>query len=227
MPLPRLHLVTDSRVLDGPGFSDVAEHVMTVCGPACALHLRGHGTSGRQLHELGLRLAASALRSGAWLLVNDRVDIAMAVRANGVQLGLSSLPVPDARLLLGAGAVIGYSAHGALEAAEAAADGADFVLAGTIWESASHAGRRPAGPAMLRECVERAPIPVLAVGGVTPARVTEAVAAGAHGVAVLRGVWAATDPTAAAVEYGTALRDAFSDPAMGAAVQRDIRVEQQ
>jgi thiamine-phosphate diphosphorylase len=213
MRLPRLHLVTSDDVLAAPGFADAAEAVLEACGSGAALHLRGHATPGSRLHTLGERLAAAALRSGSWLLVNDRVDVAMAVRANGVQLGASSLPVADARALLGAGARIGYSAHSALEVLQAETDGADFALVGTIYASASHPGREPAGVALLAECTERGRLPVIAIGGMTPERVGETAAAGAWGVAVLGGVWSAALPDVAAARYLDAVRSEFADTA--------------
>jgi thiamine-phosphate diphosphorylase len=206
--LPPLHVVTDDSVLADAGFAARAGAVLAACGPDVALHLRGHGSSAARLHGLALELAAAALETGGWLLVNDRVDIAMSVRANGVQLGRDALSVSDARLLLGRGARIGYSAHSPGECGQAAADGADFVLAGTIWASASHPHRPPAGVAVLRECAARCPRPVLAIGGVTPERVAVAVAAGARGVAVLGGVWDAADAGRAALDYRAALKAA-------------------
>lgn len=206
---PRLHLVTDDAVLARPAFADTAAAVLVACGTSAALHIRGHATSGAALHRIGETLAGACLRTGSWLLVNDRVDIAMAVRANGVQLGARSLPVHDARMLLGHGARIGYSAHGALEAAQAAVDGADFVLMGTIFGSASHPGTRPAGIDALRMSAARAGVPVLAIGGITPARVAQVADAGAYGVAVLGGVWHAADPVAAAAEYVATVRSAW------------------
>jgi thiamine-phosphate diphosphorylase len=214
--LPRLHVVTDDEVLASPEFAGRAEAVLVAGGADVALHLRGHGTTAAVLESLGERLVAAALRSGGWLLVNDRIDVAMAVRANGVQLGAASLPVTDARALLGAGARIGYSAHDAEEALLAAADGADFVVMGTIYRSASHPDVAPAGVAALRACAARAGVPVIAIGGVTPAHVAETAAAGAHGVAVLGGVWSAADSALAVVAYRTEL-----DAAHGSAARQE------
>jgi thiamine-phosphate diphosphorylase len=212
MPLPRLHAVTDDDVLADPSFPAVAAAVMQALGPHCALHLRGHATDGATLYRLGVDLAAAALASGSWLLVNDRLDVAMAIRANGAQLGSRSLSVADARRLLGAGAPIGISAHNAAEAAQASGDGADFVLLGTIWESASHAGRQGAGADALAAGCRRANVPVLAIGGVTVERVAPALEAGAYGVAVLGGIWHTDDAAAAAVAYGAALDAAWPEP---------------
>lgn len=209
--LPRLHLVTDDAVLADDAFPDVAERVLECCGVRVALHVRGPGTDGAHVYEIATRLQAAALRAGAWLLVNDRIDIARMVRANGVQLGARSLDVADARALLGAGARIGRSVHGVVDAVEAEADGADFVLLGTIFESASHAGRPAAGLDAVRTTVERTALPVIAIGGITAGRVADIGAAGAHGVAVLGGVWHADDPVTAAATYLTAVKSMWSD----------------
>ena len=200
-PLPRLHLVTDDAVLANDDFTGVAEAVLDRCRGIAALHVRGPATGGARLHAIAARMQAAALSTGAALFVNDRIDIAMAVRAHGVQLGSRSLSVRDARALLGASALIGSSVHGATEAVEAEREGADFVVLGTIFESASHGGRPGAGIALIRDTAQRAALPIVAIGGITPARVTEVAGAGAHGVAILGGVWHAADPLAAVDEY--------------------------
>lgn len=206
--LPRLHLITDDAVLASPGFLDGARWVLREQGAGVALHLRGHGTSAGILYELARALVAEARETGGWVLVNDRVDVALAVGAAGVQLGRRSIPVRAARDVLGAGARIGYSAHDPDEAAAARRDGADFIVLGAIWETASHPGERPAGLELLRAATARAAAPIIAIGGVTPERVAEAVATGAYGVAVLGGVWRAADPAAAAAAYREALQAA-------------------
>jgi thiazole tautomerase (transcriptional regulator TenI) len=211
MRLPRFHLITDDAVLGDPAFAEVAEAVLARCGPAAALHLRGRATAGARLYDLGERLAGAALRSGSWLLVNDRVDIAMAVRANGVQLGRRSLPVSEARTLLGSGARIGRSVHSALESMEAEGEGADFVVMGTIFPSTSHPGGASAGLSALRGAVLRSALPVFAIGGIGEDRVRDVLGAGAHGVAVLSGVWQASDPVAAAALYLEALEQATAE----------------
>lgn len=208
-PLPRLHIVTDDAVLASAAFPDIAERVLERCGPAAALHLRGPATSGATLHAIAAQLRMVALRIRAWLLVNDRVDVAMAVRANGVQLGARSLEVRDTRALLGDDASIGCSIHDAAAALQAESDGADFVVLGTIYESASHAGRAAAGTGLVRETAERTALPVIAIGGITPERIAAVAAAGAHGVAVLGGVWHANDPADAAAAYMEAAHDAW------------------
>lgn len=216
-PLPRLHLVTNDAVLADAAFPDIAERVLECCGAAAALHVRGHATSAAALHAIAVQLQTVALRTGAWLLVNDRVDIAMAVRANGVQLTSRSLEVTDVRALTGAGARIGCSVHGPAEALQAESDGADFVVLGTIYDTASHPDRAGAGIGLVRATVERTQLPVIAIGGITPGRVAEVAGAGAHGAAVLGGIWHAPDPAEAAVAYMDAARAAWNDAMTDAA----------
>lgn len=201
MSVPRLHLVTDDAVLGTDGFVSRARLVLEVHGSAVAVHLRGHGTPARELWELARVLAPVAEASGARLLVNDRIDVALAVSAAGAQLGRRSLPVAAARRLLGEEAILGYSAHAVDEARRAVAEGADVVVAGTIYASASHPGEPPAGEEWLAEVVRAVDAPVIAIGGITPARAAEARAVGAHGVAVLSGVWASDDAAHAAYRY--------------------------
>lgn len=211
MTAPRLHLVTDDRVLGAADFVPRARAAVAAGGDAVALHLRGHGTPAAGLHRLALALAPAVRDAGAWLLVNDRVDVALAVARSpgaprtGAQLGARSLPVVEARRLLGDGAPIGYSAHDAGEGAGAAVAGATFVVFGSVYPTASHPDRAPAGIEALARAARETGAPVIAIGGVTPGRVGEVVAAGAHGVAVLGGVWGAADPAASVRRYLEAL----------------------
>lgn len=204
---PRLHLITDDDVLAQPSFLHTAALVINACGADLAVHLRGHNTDGATLHALAERLRALCALTDAWLVVNDRIDVAMAAGAQGVQLGAQSLPIADTRTLVGLGCRIGVSTHDPDESAFAAADGADWILMGTIFDSATHPGVRPAGLDALRDCVERTAAPVVAIGGITPERVAQVEATGAHGVAVLGGVWRAADPRAAAQRYRDAVRE--------------------
>src|SRR5690606_21125990 len=106
----------------------------------------------------------------AALFVNERLDIAMLTEADGVQLGETALNPVDARALLGSGALIGRSIHDVAGAVRAAQLGADFVIAGHIYDSASKAGSQGRGAAFLKEIVDVCPIPVIAIGGISPER---------------------------------------------------------
>lgn len=205
--LPRLHLVTDDAVLRSGDFLARARAVVEAHGPAIAVHVRGHGLTARELHAVAAPLAEAAAGAGARLFVNDRLDVALAVGADGVQLGTRSLPVPAARALVGERRWIGVSVHSAGEAAAAARDGANLVLAGTVYASASHPGEAPAGVERLREIARSTTLPVFAIGGIVPARVAEVRRAGAFGVAVLGGAWKAADPVRAIARYLDALAE--------------------
>jgi thiamine-phosphate pyrophosphorylase len=198
--LPRLHVVTNDDVLAAADFRDRASALLGALGPALALHLRSPGGDVRRLLAEAEALFEPAHGTGALLLVNDRPDVALAA-GTGVQLGYRSIPVQAVRGLLGGEAVIGYSAHGAAEAVSAVGGGADFVLIGTIWATPSHPGHEAAGLDRVRETAATVGAPVLAIGGVTPARARLALDAGAWGVAAIRGVWDVADPVVAARRY--------------------------
>lgn len=203
MSLPRLHLITDTALATAPTFAPMARRLLQRFGPAVALHLRMPGAAGAMVYACAEELRPAALASGARFIVNDRIDIAMAVRADGVQLGGGSIPVARARALVG-NAWIGASLHSAAETAEARAAGIDFVLLGTIHPSPSHPGGRVLGAEVL-DAVTAAGVPVLGIGGMTPERAADAVKRGAYGVAVISGVWGAAEPERAAAEFLDAL----------------------
>jgi len=191
-PLPRLHAVTDERIARRADFDDAARQLAEVGGANLALHARGRALSGLEHYDLSFRL--SILPSP--LFVNDRLDIALALNATGVQLGVGSLPVSAARHLRPAW-WIGKSVHDLAEADAAKAAGADYLLVGPVYATPTHPDRAPLGLEPLR-AIARLGLPMIAIGGVTAARAHEVKAAGAHGVAAIRALWDAEDPAAAA-----------------------------
>ena len=195
--IPLLHAVTDDAVVARAGFAERAEEVLAAGGPRVALHLRAHAASGRTLYDLAARLAVRAGETGSLLLVNDRVDVALAVGAHGAQLGRRSLSVADARSLVG-GTLIGASVHDAEQGREAA--GADFLVAGAVYPTATHPGRPGTGLRLIESLAALGP-PVVAIGGVTPERAGELRSAGAMGMAAIRGVWDAPSPAGAVQRY--------------------------
>lgn len=205
MKLPRLHVVTDDAVLARPAFAEQVRALLDALGGDVALHLRALHLDARRLHDLAAELAAEALRAGALFLVNERVDIALAVRS-GAHVNLRSIPVVEARRLLH-NAWLGYSAHTREDADVAAAEGADFVALGTIYATASHPDREPAGEVLVRKVAPTLGIPVVAIGGVTLERVPAVLAAGAYGAAVIRGVWDAENPVEAARAYVAVMKE--------------------
>lgn len=203
--VPRLHAVVPDAVAAREGLEASASAMWDRAGPELALHLRLRETTARRLHGLARRLSARAAEAGGWCVVNGRVDVALAAGAHGVQLGAGALPPAEARRLLGPGAAVGVSSHAPAEAREAGRAGANLVLLGTIFPTPSHPDRPGAGLARVAACRDAGP-PVIAIGGITPARAAAALGAGAHGVAAIRGVWEADDPAEAAVRYLEAMR---------------------
>ena len=210
--IPRLHVVTDDEILARPDFETRAREVCEnleirdsadggVVGGSLAFHIRGARTTGRRLTRLARALCEPAVASGITLLVNDRLDIALAVGAAGVHLGTRSMPPSEARRLLGAGRLLGVSVHSTSEAVEAAGSGADYLFVGRLFETPSHPGAAPRGPEFMRSVASRVALPLVGIGGVTPERAAEVLASGGHGVAAIRGIWDAPSPPDAVQAY--------------------------
>jgi thiamine-phosphate diphosphorylase len=192
--LPRLHAITDERIARRPDLDRVAQQLAAGGREDLAFHARGRALSGLEHFELASHLGRYA---PAHLFVNDRLDVALAVGAAGVQLGQGSLAPEDARRL-SAGWWIGKSVHDLREAAAAHAGGADYLLVGPVFPTATHPDRAPLGFGRLQEIVGVG-LPVIAIGGVTPERIPELMAvATIHGVAAIRALWNAADPADAA-----------------------------
>lgn len=191
-PLPRLHAITDERIARRPDLDQLAAD-LAAAGDNLAIHARGRSLSGLEHYDLAIRLSA---HPPVRLFVNDRLDVALAARAAGVQLSGESLP-PAAARRLDADWWIGRSVHSLEEARSARAEGADYLLAGPVFETASHPGMSPMGVERLEEIV-RLGSPVIAIGGVSAERAGVLQQAGAYGVAAIRALWDAPEPAAAA-----------------------------
>ena len=190
-PLARIHAITDERIARSADLDAIARALADGGGADLALHARGRALSGLEHYDLAFRL--SVLPS--FLFVNDRLDVALAVPTAGVQLGHGSLPVSAARAL-NPRWWIGKSVHDLAEAAAARAEGADYLVIGPVYASATHPDRPPLGLERLREIVALN-LPVIAIGGITPERARAVRAAGAYGIAAIRALWDAADPAAA------------------------------
>ncbi len=201
-----MFILTNDGVAGQPGFQERAERILAVGGPRCAVQLRAHGLRGGSVMDLAGYLRGLTRRYEAGLWMNDRVDVALAVRADGVQLGARSMDPGSARRLLGRSCWIGRSIHAAAEVGPLEAD---VYLLGNVFHTASHPGRAPLGVAEVRAAADTGR-PIVGIGGITPERTREVIEAGACGVAVLSGVWAAKDPAAAMARYVQALEAAAS-----------------
>jgi len=196
---PSVYLVTDRTQTRGRPLLEVVEAALR--GGVGAVQLRERDLSARELLELAARLRELTTRHGAALLVNDRIDVALACGADGVHLPANSFTVRDARALLGPQRLIGVSTHHTDEVAVAAAEGADFAVFGPIFATPSkEVYGQPLGVDALARASQMTSLPVLAIGGVTAACAPELRARGARGVAVIRAILSADDPEAAARE---------------------------
>ncbi len=183
---PVVHAVTDSIAVHQLDFLARAAAIMRALGPRGALHLRSSRIAGRRFNDIAVELAAVQDQTGCWLIVNDRIDVALAVRARGGQLASHSLSISDARLVAPA-LPLGVSVHSVEEAIEAEGAGASWCVAGTVFETPSHAGRAPARIDFIEEVAGAVNIPVIAIGGIKPEDVGQLRRAGAYGVATIRG----------------------------------------
>lgn len=191
--LPRLHAVTDERIANLPDLAERSRSLATA-GPVAA-HARGHTLTGRA--HLTLARALGSAFPGR-LFVNDRLDVALAVDAVGVQLSATGLNPDEARRLRPTWWV-GVSVHTPAEAIAAQAGGADYLLVGPVFATPTHPAAPPLGVEGLARFT-RFGLPVVAIGGMSRANAREVVSAGAYGVAMIRALWDAPDPARAAQE---------------------------
>lgn len=206
-----LYVITDRQQTGGRPLHAVMEAAL--CGGARAFQLREKDLAPRDLLPLAQEMRQLTQAYEARLLINDRIDVALAVDADGVHLTTSSLPVSVARRLLGPERLLGVSTHSLAEAQAAAEGGADFVVFGPVFFTPSKAPYgQPVGLEALRAVCAAVALPILAIGGIKKVNLDQVVAAGADGIAVISAVIAADDPTAAAQELLAALRSRKGAP---------------
>ena len=171
-----------------------------------AVQLREKDLGAADLAALGRRLRDATHAAAARLVVNDRVDVALAVGADAVQRTSTSLSIGDIRAVAGQRLRIGASVHSLAEALDAERAGADWIVFGPIFDTPSK--RRfgaPQGLAALRSVTAQVRLPVVAIGGMTPERVPDVLAAGATGVAVISAILSADSPGKVTREFLAAL----------------------
>ncbi len=181
-----------------------------VAGGVGMVQLRDRSMPAGELLELARKLKL-ATRGKALMVINDRVDVAEAVEADGIHIPEDGLPTRAVRSIMGRYAVLGRSVHSVEAAHQASRDGAEFVIAGTIYKSPSKPDVKPVGPGLIAEITKDVSQPVLAIGGVTADKVDELIKAGAAGVAVVSAISKAEDPKAAAQELTKALSEAWAN----------------
>ena len=200
-PLPRLFAVTTDEICRGPDYPAQARAI-TAAGGEAAIVVRAPASSAAEQARFATQTVRAAGRAGsraatdAAIIIHSRPDLARAMEADGVQLRRGDLAPADARAVLGPG-WIGVSVHDREEALGAIGEGADYLVAGSVFESPSHPGRAGKGLGWLAEMCGLGR-PVVAIGGITPGRVTQVRDAGAWGVAAIAAVWGEPDPERAA-----------------------------
>jgi thiamine-phosphate pyrophosphorylase len=201
----RLLLVTDRHQLQGRSLATVLSQAILAGVPAIQLRERDLPTG--ELLFLAQEIHALAAPRAVPLIVNDRVDLVLALDLDGVHLRANSLPVSVARHLIGPDRLIGISTHSVEEVRWANNDGADYVIFGPIFDTPS---KRSFGPPLgldaLADVCRESTIPVFAIGGITSERVHDARRAGAHGVAVIGALLTRDDIGVAAREFTEALQ---------------------
>ena len=199
-------LITDRHRLRGRPLEEVAS--LAVEGGVNVVQLREKDLSGGELYDLAVTVHA-VLRGRALLLVNDRLDVAVAAGTDGVHLPEHSIPPAKARRIAGEACIVGRSVHSVEAAIHAVDEGADYVLFGNVYETVSKAGAPAAGVGFVRAVAEAVQAPVIAVGGVTAENLGPVIEAGADGVAVIGAIMDADDPKAAAQRLRAALDAAY------------------
>ncbi|WP_157692475.1 thiamine phosphate synthase [Paenibacillus tuaregi] len=198
--LPKFHVISD-------GTKDVPElvrYAIAIHPYLDAFHLREKSWSAYKLSYAVEQLLEAGMPAGK-LYINDRADIAKAYKLGGVQLGGESLSPIRARTVVGSRTMIGRSIHNAEELREAAGQGADYCIYGHIYPTSSKQGLTARGLHQLANLCGPSAIPVIAIGGITPGRVSEVLQAGVDGIAVMSGVMGSPDPAGAAGQYQQAL----------------------
>ena len=197
----KLYLITD-RKLFAARCSMYLEIETVIEAGVKAIQLREKDLSTRELLDMAHWIRDLTNEYGAKFLINDRVDIALAVKADGVHLGQNSMPAGAARKISGGRLLIGVSTHSIKEAVQAEKEGADFITLGPIYETPSKLKYgQPIGIDTFKEAKSRVSLPVFAIGGINTDRVTEVMKAGADGIALISAILSAEDKKKTTEEF--------------------------
>lgn len=193
-----LYVITDEKIGLGRSHIFLAEEALK--GGATVIQLRDKEKTGRELYKIGVKLREITKKYGALFIVNDRVDVALAVGADGVHLGMNDLPISVARKIAGNKFIIGASVSSPEEAVLAEKEGADYISAQSIFETSSKEDVRVIGIEGLKAIVKVSSLPVIAIGGINKHNAREVINAGARGIAVISAVVSKEDVKSATEE---------------------------
>ena len=195
MKIGRLCVITDTKTQKR--FSHVKLAELALNGGADMIQFRDKTMPTAKMIESAVAVKELCARKGAKFIINDRIDVAIAAKADGVHLGSQDIPVEDARKLLGRNKTIGRTSHSVKEAIQAERDGADYVGFGHIFPTETKMKKgKPRGIPKLAEICSKVKIPVLAIGGINCENASEVISAGAHGIAVIGAVARSGNPSA-------------------------------
>ena len=193
-----LYLCTDRRLMTSPTIEASAESALR--GGTTVIQLREKDCSSREFYELGLRVKKITERYNAPLIINDRVDIALAVGAAGVHVGQGDLPCKVVREMIGPDMIVGVSAATLEEAVRAEEDGADYLGVGAMYATATKTDTRPVSMEELLKIRAAVKIPIVVIGGINKQTLGNFKGTGVNGLAVVSAIVAQPDPEAAARE---------------------------
>ncbi|KAF8066297.1 TH1 [Scenedesmus sp. PABB004] len=216
----RAYVVTDPACNARAGRTLLDAVAAAVAGGATVVQLREKEIDGGDFVEAARAAIKLCRPAGVPVVINDRVDVALAAGADGVHVGQSDIPARLVRSMLGPGALLGVSVKTPAEAAKAAADGADYVGVGAVFPTGTKASE-VVGLAGLEEVCRLSSLPAVAIGGVNAANAAEVIAAGAKGLAVVSAVFAAPDVEAATRELRAAVDAALETQAEAGAPERE------
>ena len=201
--LKGLYVITDKKLIPRDGFLSTVEKA--VRGGASVVQLREKDTPGDEIVSLGKALLKVTGKYGVPLIINDSIELAMEIGADGVHLGEDDSDVRHARDALGEGKIIGVSCYGRLERGlNAERDGADYVAFGTPFFTPTKPERTPTSFDVLREAASGIKsIPIFAIGGITTDNADSVLETGVDGIAVITAVFGSEDPEKAARELAS------------------------
>jgi thiamine-phosphate pyrophosphorylase len=194
-----VYLVTDPVLVGRRAMTEVV--AAAIRGGVRVVQYRDKDASTRVMVAMAADLAALCRRMGAWFLVNDRLDVALAVDADGVHVGQDDMPAATARRLLGTNKILGVSVYDETEIRQAELSGADYVSLSPIFATPTKPDHQtPLGLDRVRTLSRLARVPVIAIGGIHAGNAVEVIHAGARGICVVSAIIAAPDPERAARE---------------------------
>lgn len=193
--LPNIYLITDRHQIDETkDYFDVIDELLSA--GVRMVQLREKDLPATELYNYAVKLREITQKHNSLLIINDRVDIAQAVSADGVHLGRKSIPVTVTRKLLGEDKIIGVSTHSIQEAQSAQYDGADFITFGPVYDTPSKAKYgQPVGKDALQTVSSIVSLPVYALGGIKTDKIKEIKECGCHGIAAISALISSPDPS--------------------------------